>query len=30
MDIVFILLSAGFFLLTGALVYVFEKLRSAS
>jgi hypothetical protein len=30
MDIVFILLSAGFFLLTGVLVYVFEKLRSSS
>lgn len=30
MEIAFILLSAGFFLLTGALVYAFEKLRSAS
>lgn len=30
MDIVFILLAAGFFLLTRALVYVFEKLRRSS
>jgi hypothetical protein len=30
MDIVFILLSAGFFLVTGALVYALEKLRSLS
>jgi hypothetical protein len=27
MDIVFILLSAGFFLMTGILIFAFEKLR---
>jgi hypothetical protein len=30
MDIVFILLSTGFFLITGVLIYGFEKLRSSS
>jgi hypothetical protein len=30
MDIAFILLGSGFFLLTWALAYAFEKLRSSS
>jgi hypothetical protein len=30
MDIAFILLGSGFFLLTWVLVYAFEKLRSSS